>query len=69
MYFYNIGGIVALFECHNEKLDKWKLTIYKIGSRGAWNVLGQKTKAYKNKSSKNPINHFKELRNKIQQRN
>lgn len=65
MFYYRIGSILALFEIIDESKNKWKLTIYKIGIRGGWNVLGVKSKIYKTISSKNPISHFQELKLKI----
>jgi len=42
MFYYRIGSIFVLFE--NCIGDKWTVTIYKVGVRGGWRNIKQKTK-------------------------
>lgn len=63
-FFYQINGIIVLFEFIEEK-NKWNMIVYKVGVNGGFKTLFQKAKKNENYS---PLKHFSEALKKFRNR-
>lgn len=59
-YYYHLNGLIVLFEIVDEYLNKWRLTVYKVGVNGGYRQLFTKLKC-----NTSPLDHFRECKNKF----